>query len=756
MQDPTATIIWTKTDEAPMLASYSLLPIIQAYTQGTGISVESKDISLARRILSCFPENLSESQQVVDELIVLGEMTQDPTANIIKLPNISASVPQLKVAITELQAHGFDIPNYPDSPQSEAEREIKKRYVKVLGSAVNPVLREGNSDRRAATAVKNYAKRHPHSMGAWSPDSKSHVSTMSGGDFFANEKSTTIELATTARIEFIAENGEKTVLKDKLPLETAEVVDATFMSRKALDDFIDHQIEDAKTQGILFSLHLKATMMKVSDPKIFGHCVQVFYAPVLEKHAKTITALGVNLNNGIGELYAKLKTDTKISLEEKAEIEADIKTLYAERPDLAMVDSEQGITNLHVPNSVIIDASMPAAIRTSGRMWGADGELHDTNFIIPDSSYAPLYTATIENCIAHGALNPATMGTVQNVGLMAKKAEEYGSHQTTFESSGKGVIRVVDSDGQTIHEHNVEEGDIWRLSRVKDAPIKDWVKLAVKRARVTGWPAVFWLDEERAHGRELIKKVKAYLKEHDTDGLELLILSVYDAAKLSIERARAGEDTISVTGNVLRDFNTDLYPIIELGTSAKMLSIVPLMKGGALFETGAGGSAPKHVQQFIKEAHLRWDSLGEFLALAESLGHLARNTDNPKAAVLAKTLNQANEEFLTQNKSPSRTVHELDNRGSHFYLALYWAQSLAAQTEDTVLQKRFFGLSQTLSENEAVIVDELNAAQGNGLDLGGYYHPDETKVNAAMRPSVTLNATISAFCTLISHDGAAC
>ena len=746
MQDPTATIIWTKTDEAPMLASYSLLPIIQAYTQGTGISVESKDISLARRILSCFPENLSESQQVVDELMVLGEMTQDPTANIIKLPNISASVPQLKVAITELQAHGFDIPNYPDSPQSEAEREIKKRYVKVLGSAVNPVLREGNSDRRAATAVKNYAKRHPHSMGAWSPDSKSHVSTMSGGDFFANEKSTTIELATTARIEFIAENGEKTVLKDKLPLETAEVVDATFMSRKALDDFIDHQIEDAKTQGILFSLHLKATMMKVSDPKIFGHCVQVFYAPVLEKHAKTITALGVNLNNGIGELYAKLKTDTKISLEEKAEIEADIKTLYAERPDLAMVDSEQGITNLHVPNSVIIDASMPAAIRTSGRMWGADGELHDTNFIIPDSSYAPLYTATIENCIAHGALNPATMGTVQNVGLMAKKAEEYGSHQTTFEASGDGVIRVVDADGQTIHEHNVEEGDIWRLSRVKDAPIKDWVKLAVKRARVTGWPAVFWLDEERAHGRELIKKVKAYLKEHDTDGLELLILSVYDAAKLSIERARAGEDTISVTGNVLRDFNTDLYPIIELGTSAKMLSIVPLMKGGALFETGAGGSAPKHVQQFIKEAHLRWDSLGEFLALAESLSHLARTTDNPKAAVLAKTLNQANEEFLTQNKSPSRTVHELDNRGSHFYLALYWAQALAAQTEDTVLQKRFSELSNTLSENEARIVDELNAAQGNGLDLGGYYHPDETKVNAAMRPSETLNAAIYAFC----------
>lgn len=746
MQNSTAKIIWTRTDEAPMLASYSLLPIIQAYTQGTGISVESRDISLAGRILSSFPEKLNESQQVPDELMVLGEMTQDPTANIIKLPNISASVPQLKVAIAELQAHGFEIPKYPESPQSEAEKEIKQRYAKVLGSAVNPVLREGNSDRRAATAVKNYAKRHPHSMGAWSKDSKSHVSTMSGGDFYANEKSTTIKQATTASIEFISEDGEITVLKDKLPLETAEVVDATFMSRKALDDFIDHQIEDAKAQGILFSLHLKATMMKVSDPKIFGHCVQVFYAPVLEKHAKTITALGVNLNHGIGDLYAKLKSDTKISPEEKAEIAADIKTLYANRPDLAMVDSDHGITNLHVPNSVIIDASMPAAIRTSGKMWGADGELHDTNFIIPDSSYASLYTATIENCIAHGALDPATMGTVQNVGLMAKKAEEYGSHPTTFEASGNGKIRVIDGDGQIIHEHNVEEGDIWRLSRVKDAPIRDWVKLAVTRAGVTGWPAVFWLDEERAHGRELIKKVNAYLKEHDTEGLELPILSVYDAAKLSIERARAGENTISVTGNVLRDFNTDLYPIIELGTSAKMLSIVPLMKGGGLFETGAGGSAPKHVQQFVKEAHLRWDSLGEFLALAESLNHLARTTDNPKAAVLAKTLNQANEEFLTHNKSPSRKVHELDNRGSHFYLALYWAQALAAQTEDSVLQQRFSGLAKTLSENEAGIVDELNAAQGNGLDLGGYYHPDETKVTAAMRPSATLNAAISAFC----------
>ena len=745
MQNSTAKIIWTKTDEAPMLASYSLLPIIQAYTQGTGISVESRDISLAGRILSCFPEKLNESQQVPDELMVLGEMTQDPAANIIKLPNISASVPQLKAAIAELQANGFDIPKYPDTPQTEVQKGIKQRYAKVLGSAVNPVLREGNSDRRAATAVKNYAKRHPHSMGAWSADSKSHVSTMSGGDFFANEKSTTIKKATTASIEFVAEDGEITVLKDKLALETAEVVDATFMSRKALDDFIDHQIEDAKAQGILFSLHLKATMMKVSDPKIFGHCVQVFYAPVLEKHAKTITALGVNLNHGIGDLYAKLKTDTKISPEKKAEIEADIKTLYANRPDLAMVDSDHGITNLHVPNSVIIDASMPAAIRSSGKMWGADGELHDTNFIIPDSSYAPLYSATIENCITHGALDPATMGTVQNVGLMAKKAEEYGSHHTTFQASGNGIIRVVDADGQIIHEHHVEEGDIWRLSRVKDAPIRDWVKLAVSRARVTGWPAIFWLDQDRAHSRELITKVNAYLKEYNTDGLELPILSVYDAAKLSIERARAGENTISVTGNVLRDFNTDLYPIIELGTSAKMLSIVPLMKGGGLFETGAGGSAPKHVQQFLKEAHLRWDSLGEFLALAESLNHLARTTDNPKAAVLAKALNQANEEFLTHNKSPSRKVHELDNRGSHFYLALYWAQALAAQTEDTTLQQRFSGLAKTLSENEDGIVDELNAAQGNGLDLGGYYHPDETKITKAMRPSATLNAAIYAF-----------
>jgi len=624
-------IIWTKTDEAPMLASYSLLPIVQAFTQDTEISIESRDISLSGRILSSFPDKLTENQKVPDELKILGELTQDPEANIIKLPNISASIPQLKAAIAELQSHGFNIPDYPESPQNKTETNIKNRYAKVLGSAVNPVLREGNSDRRAATAVKNYARRHPHSMGAWSADSKSHVATMNGGDFFANEKSTTIKESTSAKIEFVAADGKSTVLKDNLSLEAAEIVDATFMSNKALDTFLDQQIQDAKKQGVLFSLHLKATMMKVSDPVIFGHCVKVFYATVLEKHVETIADLGVNFNNGIGDLYSKMEEDKKMSPDKKAEIKADIQALYADRPDLAMVDSDLGITNLNVPSDVIIDASIPAAIRTSGKMWGPDGELHDTKFIIPDSSYAPLYAATFENCIANGALDPATMGTVQNVGLMAKKAEEYGSRPTTFEAPGNGVIRIVDSEGETIHEHNVEQGDIWRMATVKDAPIRDWIKLAVTRAKITGWPAVFWLDEKRAHGREMIKKVKSYLKIHDTQNLELPIMSVYDAAKYSIERARSGKNTISVTGNVLRDFNTDLYPILELGTSAKMLSIIPLMKGGGLFETGAGGSAPKHVQQFVKESHLRWDSLGEFLAMAESLIHLERTTDNTKA-----------------------------------------------------------------------------------------------------------------------------
>ena len=739
-------IIWTKTDEAPMLASYSLLPIVQAFIQDTGISIESRDISLSGRILSSFPDKLTENQKVPDELMILGELTQDPEANIIKLPNISASIPQLKAAIAELQSHGFNIPDYPEIPQNETETNIKNRYAKVLGSAVNPVLREGNSDRRAATAVKNYAKRHPHSMGAWSVDSKSHVATMNGGDFFANEKSTTIKESTSAKIEFVAVDGKSTVLKDNLSLEAAEIVDATFMSYKALDTFLNQQIDDAKKQGVLFSLHLKATMMKVSDPVIFGHCVKVFYASVLEKHAETIADLGVNFNNGIGDLYSKMEEDKKMSPDKKTEIKADIQALYADRPDLAMVNSDLGITNLNVPSDVIIDASIPAAIRTSGKMWGPDGELHDTKFIIPDSSYAPLFAATFENCIANGALDPATMGTVQNVGLMAKKAEEYGSHPTTFEAPGNGVIHIVDSEGETIHEHNVEQGDIWRMATVKDAPIRDWIKLAVTRAKITGWPAVFWLDEKRAHGREMIKKVKSYLKIHDTQNLELPIMSVYEAAKYSIERARSGKNTISVTGNVLRDFNTDLYPILELGTSAKMLSIVPLMKGGGLFETGAGGSAPKHVQQFVKESHLRWDSLGEFLAMAESLIHLARTTNNTKAAVLAKNLNKANEHFLTQNKSPSRKVHELDNRGSHFYLALFWAQALAGQTEDTKIQSRFSGLAKELEEKENIIIEELNSAQGKELDLGGYYDPDEKKVTEAMRPSATLNALFPAFC----------
>ncbi|MBC8257666.1 MAG: NADP-dependent isocitrate dehydrogenase [SAR324 cluster bacterium] len=747
MTTNSSKIIWTKTDEAPMLASYSLLPIIQAYTQGTGISVESRNISLSGRILSSFPENLTEAQQVSDELTSLGEWTKFTDANIIKLPNISASVPQLKSAIAELQSHGYDIPDYPEVPQNDTETEIHSRYAKVLGSAVNPVLREGNSDRRAAAAVKNYAKQHPHSMGAWSPDSKSHVSTMNGGDFFANEKSTIIAETTTAKIKFVASNGQTTVLKDNLLLEKAEVVDATFMSKNALVTFLEQQIREAKEQRVLFSLHLKATMMKVSDPIIFGHCVKAFYAPVIKKHAETIAELAVNFNNGIGDLYSKLESDNKISVEKKTEIEADIQALYADHPDLAMVNSDRGITNLHVPSDVIIDASMPAAIRTSGQMWGTDGNLHDTKFIIPDSSYAPLYSATIENCINHGALDPTTLGTVQNVGLMAKKAEEYGSHPTTFEAPGNGIIQIVDEKGQTLHEHKVEEGDIWRMSAVKDAPIQDWVKLAVSRARTTGWPAVFWLDQERAHGREMIKKVKAYLEDHDTQGLELPIMSVYEAAKYSIERARAGQDTISVTGNVLRDFNTDLYPIIELGTSAKMLSIVPLMKGGGLFETGAGGSAPKHVQQFVKEAHLRWDSLGEFLALAESLDHLARTENNAKAAVLAKALNQANEQFLSHNKSPSRIVHELDNRGSHFYLAMYWAQALAQQTEDSEIQNRFTGLAQELEQNELIIVAELNAAQGKAVDLGGYFDPDDDKTAAAMRPSSTFNSALSQFCS---------
>ncbi len=728
-------IIWTKIDEAPMLATYSFLPIVQKFAQAAEVEVETRDISLAGRVIANFPDNLTEEQKIPDELGRLGELAKSPEANIIKLPNISASIPQLKAAIKELQEKGYDIPNYPENPQTDAEKEIKERFAKVLGSAVNPVLREGNSDRRAPTAVKNYAKKFPHSMGAWSKDSKSHVATMTAGDFAANEQSVTMAAATDAKISFIGNDGSTTVLKERTPLEAGEIVDATFMSKKALVKFLEEQVADAKSQDVLFSLHMKATMMKVSDPKIFGHAVKVFYGPVLEKHADAIASTGFDANNGVGDLYARLD---KLDAAKKAEIEADIQALYAERPAMAMVDSDKGITNLHVPSDVIIDASMPAAIRASGQMWGPDGKQKDTKFIIPDHSYAPLYQATIENCIENGALDPTTMGTVPNVGLMAKKAEEYGSHPTTFEAPGDGVIRVTATDGSIIHEQAVEEGDIWRMVMVKDAPIQDWVKLAVTRARATGWPAVFWLDDDRAHTIELKKKVDQYLKDHDTSGLDIRIMGVYEAAKLSIERARAGENTISVTGNVLRDFNTDLYPILELGTSAKMLSIVPLMNGGGLFETGAGGSAPKHVQQLLQENHLRWDSLGEFLALVPSLEHLSNLTGNKKAQVLANTLDKATEELLN-NKAPSRKVGELDNRGSHFYLAMYWARALASQNEDTDLASQFSKLADELEANEAKIVDELNSVQGSPADIGGYYRPDETKITGVMRPSATFN-----------------
>jgi isocitrate dehydrogenase len=741
MTPKASKIVWTKTDEAPALATGSFLPIVKAFTEVSGITVETRDISLAGRIIANFLDHLSDSQRQSDDLAELGELAKRPEANIIKLPNISASIPQLKAAIAELQSQGYDLPNYPDEPKDDAEKAIKARYAKVLGSAVNPVLREGNSDRRAPTAVKNYAKKNPHSMGAWSPDSKSHVATMSSGDFCANEQSVTMAEATDAKIEFVGQDGSITVLKESTPLEAGEVVDATFMSKNALTQFLAEQVEDAKRQDVLFSLHMKATMMKVSDPIIFGHCVKVFYKDVIEKHADVIAKLGVDFNNGLGDLHAKIE---KLPADKKAEIEADIQALYANRPAIAMVNSDKGITNLHVPSDVIIDASMPAAIRASGQMWGPDGKQHDTKFVIPDHSYAPLYQATIENCIANGALNPATMGTVPNVGLMAKKAEEYGSHPTTFEAPGDGIIRVVDSKGQTIHEQAVEEGDIWRMVMVKDAPIQDWVKLAVTRARATGWPAIFWLDDDRAHTAELKKKVEKYLKDHDTEGLDIRIMGVYEAAKLSIERMRAGENTISVTGNVLRDYNTDLYPILEVGTSAKMLSIVPLMNGGGLFETGAGGSAPKHVQQFQQEGHLRWDSLGEFLALAASLEHLSTVSGNQKAQILADTLDKATGEFLDNNKSPSRKVNELDNRGSHFYLTLYWAQALAEQTEDTELQARFATLAQQLGNNEAKIIEELNAAQGQPVDMGGYFRPDAEKMLNAMRPSASFNAALDA------------
>ncbi|MDH5637093.1 MAG: NADP-dependent isocitrate dehydrogenase [Nitrospinota bacterium] len=732
-------IMWTAIDEAPALATYSFLPIVQAFTNGSGFAIETSDISLTGRIIANFPDKLTESQKLPDALSALGELAKTPEANIIKLPNISASLPQLKEAIKELKEKGYDLPDYPENPSNDEEKDIKARYAKVLGSAVNPVLREGNSDRRAAVPVKEYAKKNPHRMGKWSSDSKTHVSTMSAGDFASNEKSVTLAEATSARIEFVDAGGKVTVLKEKLPLQAAEVIDGTFMSKNALTKFLAEQMDDAKAKGVLFSLHMKATMMKISDPIIFGHTVRVYYKDVFEKHADTIKELHVNANNGLGDLYSKIKS---LPADKQKEIEADIQACYKSRPSLAMVNSDKGITNLHVPSDIIIDASMPAMIRESGKMWGPDGELADTKATIPDHSYASLYQEAIDDCIKHGAYDPATMGTVPNVGLMAQKAEEYGSHDKTFEAPGNGTIRIVDSSGKSIIEHTVEEGDIWRSCQVKDAPIRDWVKLAVTRARATGAPAVFWLDKTRAHDAQLIEKVNRYLKDHDTSGLDIKIMPVAEAAKLSLQRMRDGKDTISVTGNVLRDYNTDLFPILELGTSAKMLSIVPLMQGGGLFETGAGGSAPKHVQQFVEEGHLRWDSLGEFLALAESLEHLGISTGNKKAKVFAKTLGLANAEFLDSNKSPSRKVHELDNRGSHFYLALYWAKALAAQTDDKELADRFSKVAKELSDNESKIVKELNAAQGSPVDIGGYYRPVFDKVSKAMRPSATLNAIV--------------
>jgi len=738
----TPKIIYTITDEAPALATASFLPIIKAFTDAAGVVVETRDISLAGRIIASFPEYLTEEQRQADDLAELGELAKTPQANIIKLPNISASIPQLVAAVKELQSQGYALPDYPEEPKDDKEREIRQRYDKVKGSAVNPVLREGNSDRRAPESVKNYAKKNPHSMGAWSKDSKSNVTHMESDDFRSNEKSVVVSKASAgnARIEFIDKKGNVQVLKEKTPLIEDEIVDATVMSRKALRKFLKEQIKDAKKKGVLFSLHMKATMMKVSDPIIFGHAVSVFFRDVFKKHADVFERLGVDPNNGLGDLYARIAS---LPEEQRAEIEADIQACYADNPQLAMVNSDKGITNLHVPSDVIIDASMPAALRSSGQMWGPDGKLHDTKFVIPDGSYAGVYQEVVKYCKEHGAFDPATMGSVPNVGLMAQKAEEYGSHDKTFQAPADGKIRVVDAAGKKLLEHKVEEGDIWRMCQVKDLPIQDWVKLAVSRARATGAAAVFWLDENRAHDAQLIKKVKRYLRDHDTEDLEIRIMSPVEATRFSLQRMAGGVDTISVTGNVLRDYLTDLFPILELGTSAKMLSIVPLMNGGGLFETGAGGSAPKHVQQFQEEGHLRWDSLGEFLALAASLEHLGNQSKNKRALVLAKTLDQATGKFLDNNKSPSRKVNELDNRGSHYYLAMYWAEALANQTDDKALQAHFKGLAEELAENEALIVDQLNGAQGSPVDLGGYYHADMEKVSAAMRPSEVFNAALA-------------
>jgi isocitrate dehydrogenase len=734
-------IIYTKTDEAPMLATYSFLPIINAFSKAAGVTVELRDISLAGRVIAAFPEYLTSEQKQHDALAELSELAQTPEANIIKLPNISASLPQLKATIKELQSQGYKLPEYPEDPKDDKEREIKARYDKVKGSAVNPVLREGNSDRRAALSVKAYARKHPHKMGAWASDSKTHVSHMKGGDFRSNEKSITMPAATDARIEFVGQDGKVTVLRQKLALLAGEVLDATFMSKNALRKFLEEQIEDAKKQGVLFSLHLKATMMKESDPKIFGHAVTVYYKDVFEKHGETLKKLGVDPDNGIGDLYTKIKA---LPDDQRKAIEADIQEVYKKRPPMAMVNSDRGITNLHVPSDIIIDASIPPVIRDSGKMYNPEGNMQDVKLVIPDACYAPVYNEVVEFCKKHGAFDPRTMGSVPNVGLMAQAAEEYGSHDKTFKAPGNGAMRIVDASGKTLLEHKVEEGDIWRACQVKDAPIQDWVKLAVTRAKATGAPAVFWLDKDRAHDAELIKKVNQYLPRHDTTGLDIRIMSPAEATRFSLERIKEGKDTISVTGNVLRDYLTDLFPILEIGTSAKMLSIVPLLSGGGLFETGAGGSAPKHVQQLQEEGYLRWDSLGEFLALAASLEHLAKAGNNPTAKILADTLDQANAKFLESNKSPARKVGEIDNRGSHFYLALYWAQALAAQTQDKKLAERFAKIAKDLEDNAAKIDAELLAVQRKPVDLGGYYHPDDTKVSRAMRPSATLNAIIDA------------
>ncbi|MDC5822626.1 NADP-dependent isocitrate dehydrogenase [Vibrio europaeus] len=734
------TIIYTITDEAPALATYSLLPIIQSFTASSGINVDTRDISLAGRLIANFPEHLTEEQRIGDALAELGELARTPEANIIKLPNISASIPQLQAAIKELQDKGYNLPNYPEEPSTYEEEAIKATYDKIKGSAVNPVLREGNSDRRAPLSVKNYAKKNPHSMGAWSADSQSHVSSMSGNDFFGSEKSHTVEGATEVKIEFVAADGAVKELKGAFPLQDKEIIDCSVMNKKALVEFFEAQIAEAKEQDVLLSLHMKATMMKVSDPVIFGHAVKVYYKDVFAKYGDVFEKLGVDVNNGIGDVYAKIQA---LPAAQKEEIEAALQAVYETQPPLAMVDSDRGITNLHVPSDIIVDASMPAMLRSSGQMWGPDGKQKDTKAMIPDRSYAGIYQAVIDFCKENGAFDPTTMGSVPNVGLMAQKAEEYGSHDKTFILDTAGTVRVVDASGAVLLEQSVEEGDIFRMCQVKDAPIQDWVKLAVTRARATGVPAVFWLDENRAHDAQLIKKVNAYLPNHDTSGLEIKILAPLEACQFSLVRIKQGQDTISVTGNVLRDYLTDLFPILELGTSAKMLSIVPLMNGGGLFETGAGGSAPKHVQQVEKENHLRWDSLGEFLALAASLEHLSTVTGNAKAQILADALDKATGDFLDNNKSPSRRVGELDNRGSHYYLATYWAQALAAQTTDADLAAEFAPIAQALSSNEEKIVAELNGAQGVAGELGGYYAPEFDKAAPLMRPSATLNGVIN-------------